>query len=124
MSVCRREVEASHGVTLEINLYKDGSFVAEHTSVVSRVDQDRLRRDERHRAPVGILDEHLTLYQKTHVGMHTQRGTYGRTQVGRPAIARGIHDPLDATIARLDDVLMDPTDTAMDRSLQRRDARI
>ena len=117
MGVRRREVEASDGVPLEIDLHEDGSFVAENTSVVPGVDQDRLRRDERHRAPVGILDEHLTLHEKAHVGMHTQRGTYGRTQVGRPAIARRRHDPLDPTIARLDHILLDPTDTAMDRSL-------
>jgi hypothetical protein len=64
------------------------------------------------------------LYEKTHVGMHTQRGAYGRTQVGRPAIPRRIYNPLDATIACLDDVLLDPTDIAMDRSLQRWNARI
>jgi len=81
-----REVEAGHRVTLEVDLHENGGFVTEYAGVVTWIDHDRLGRYERPRAPIGILHEHLTLHEKSHVCMHAQRRADSRSEVDtRPA---------------------------------------
>jgi len=119
-----RQVETPDGVALEIDLNQNRGLVTDHAGIVAGVDEHGLRRGVHDGAPIRVFDLHLTLHEKADVCVHAQCSAHRRSEVRRPAITGRIHDALDASIAGLDNILIDATDAAVYRTGNGSDERI
>lgn len=109
------------GFTPEVEFDHHGRFVTHHPAVVPRIDGDRLRSAQFHNAAVGVLDVHLPLRQKSHVGVLAGIAADDRLHVGGPTITGRINDALDTSRANADDVHFDAACAAMFGSANRKE---
>src|ERR1035437_6396757 len=119
LRVFRRHPEPPHRVALEIELDHHGRFVADHPAVVPRLDSNRLRSRELHRASIGVLNMDLPLRQEPDVGVLAEFGPDDRLHVPRPAESQRVDHSFDPTIARAGYVELDASDHAMVGSFHR-----
>jgi hypothetical protein len=68
--VFRTHPQPPHCVALEVELDHNGRLISDHPAVMARLDRDRLRRGEHHRASVGVLNMDLPVRQEPDMHWH------------------------------------------------------
>jgi hypothetical protein len=110
VAVRLRHAESTGRLAFEVEFNQHGGLVPHDPAVVSRLNDDDLRRGEFQGAAVRELNVYAAAGQEAYMRVHAEFGASDLLHLGGPAESGRVDRPLDPAGARPDDIELDTPD--------------